>query len=277
MNLDVLFACPVCHGRLNDLACTACGRSYSRERGVPDFTPVPPPDAEVQALWGVWEALQANGEHAYEADPPANLSVGEREDAAAFKAFAHLEGTVLDVGCGPQTLPSYADGIGDRLVGLDPLVGHQPRAFAFVKGIAEYLPFADGTFDRVLFATSIDHVLSPSLTLAEAHRVTRPGGAVVVWLGELVEPPSVAEQARNAARRLAHGDIRGVARDARAVLAARRAPAPAYEVPDGAIDAFHFDHPDATTVEGWLAEAGLEVDAVERHQANNCFIRAVRR
>jgi hypothetical protein len=73
------------------------------------------------------------------------------------------------------------------------------------------------------------------------------------------------------------GDVRGVAADARAMLAARRAPAPAYEVPEGAADAFHFDHPDATTIEGWLTAAGLEVEAVERPLANHCFIRAVRR
>lgn len=277
MNLESLLACPVCHARLDDLTCVACKRAYRRERGVLDFTPVPPPDPEVQAQWGTWEQLQANGAHAYETDPPANLSVGEREDAAAFRAFAQLEGTVLDVGCGPQTLPSYADGLADQLVGLDPLVGHQPREFAFVKGIAEYLPFADESFDRVLFATSIDHVLSPALTLTEARRVTRRGGAVVVWLGELVDGPSISQQARNAVRRLVQGDVRGVARDARAMLAAGRAPAPSYEVPEGAIDAFHFDHPDATTVEGWLAGADLAVDAVARHGANNCFIRAVRR
>jgi SAM-dependent methyltransferase len=277
MRLDDLLACPVCHAALNGVACTSCGRTYALEQGVHDFTPLPPPDAEVQAQWSVWETLQANGEHAYEADASANLSVGEREDASAFAAFARLDGTILDVGCGPQVLPSYAHGIGDRLVGLDPLVGVQPREFAFVKGIAEYLPFADGAFDRVLFATSLDHVLSPALTLAEAHRVTRPGGAVVVWLGEEVAPPRLVHQARNAIRRLAHGEVRGVAADARALLAARRAPAPAYDVPEGAIDAFHFDHPDATTIEGWLATAGLQVEAVERPLGNNCFIRAVRR
>ena len=63
----------------------------------------------------------------------------------------------------------------ERFVGVDPLRGAQPRAFAFAQAIAEYLPFRDGVFDRVLFATSIDHVLLPELALAEARRVSKSG------------------------------------------------------------------------------------------------------
>jgi len=276
-DLERLLACPVCHGALDGLACTACGRAYREDRGVPDLTPLPPPDEDVSSRWALWEQLQANGERSYADDPALSLSVGEREDAAAFAGFARLEGAVLDVGCGPQARPSYAGG--EPFVGIDPLVGRQPRDFAFVKGVAEYLPFADGAFDRVLFATSLDHVLSPERTLAEARRVTRPGGAVVVWLGELVPPPSAAQQARNALRRLARGDVRGVAADARAEVRRRRAgdPAAAYAVPEGAADAFHFSHPDGETVAGWLEQAGLTVDTLERPLDNHCFIRAVPR
>jgi SAM-dependent methyltransferase len=266
MTLEDLLACPVCHAELRELTCTGCGREFALERGVPDLTPVPPPDAEVQARWSLWEALQANGERAYELDPPSSLSVGEREDASAFAAFARLEGIVLDVGCGPQALPSYALGMDGELVGIDPLVGQQPREFAFVKAIAEYLPFADGTFDRVLFATSLDHVLSPSLTLAEARRVTRPGGAVVVWLGEQARP-SLSGRIRTAARRLVSGESRStVVETPNATMA--------FDVPKGAVDAFHVAHPDAATIERWLSAAGLSVQAVERPLAGHCFIRA---
>jgi len=265
-DLAGLLACPVCHGALAGLACTGCGREYRDERGVRDFTPLPPPDPEVQARWALWEQLQANGERAYEIDPPSSLSVGEREDAAAFAAFAELEGMVLDVGCGPQALPSYAHAMPGELVGLDPLVGQQPREFAFVKGLAEYLPFADGVFDRVLFATSLDHVLSSSLTLAEARRVTRPGGAVVVWLGEQARA-SLTGRLRSRARRLVSGPPRS------AVIETPGATM-TFDVPDGAVDAFHVAHPDAATIQRWLGAAGLRVEAVERPLAGHCFIRA---
>ncbi|HEV2060662.1 MAG TPA: methyltransferase domain-containing protein [Solirubrobacteraceae bacterium] len=285
--LSEILVCPVCRGTLDDLLCSDCDRAYRSAHGVPDLTPIPPPDGEVQNRWGMWEALQANGEQAYDIDPPSSLSVGDRDDVRAFARFAQLGGRVLDVGCGPQTLPSYAAGMTGQLVGIDPLVGEQPRDFAFVKGIAEYLPFADATFDRVLFATSLDHVLSPALAIAEARRVTARGGAVIVWFGEQAAPPSLAARAREAARMLRRGELAGIARAAREALQPRSAqnvitvetPAATmtFEVPEGAVDAFHFAHPDAPAIMGWLGAAGLTIEAVDRPIPGHCFIRARRR
>jgi len=285
--LSELLVCPVCRGTLDDVRCSDCGRGYRRARGVLDLTPIPPPDDEVQDRWGLWEALQANGEQAYDIDPPSSLSVGDRDDVRAFARFAQLDGRVLDVGCGPQALPSYAAGMPGELVGIDPLAGEQPRDFAFVKGIAEYLPFADATFDRVLFATSLDHVLAPALALAEARRVTARGGAVIVWFGEQAAAPSLRARAREAARMLRRGEVAAVARAARAALRPRpaqdvvtvRTPAATmtFQVPDGAVDAFHVAHPDAPAITGWLDAAGLAVEAVDRPLPGHCFIRARRR
>jgi len=288
MRLADILACPTCHGALDGVVCTGCGRSYASRDGVLDLTPVPPPDAEVLERWDLWEALQANGESAYEIDPPNNLSLGEREDVRAFARFAQLEGRVLDVGCGPQALPSYATQQAGDFVGIDPLMGEQPRRFAFVKGIAEYLPFADAAFDRVLFATSIDHVLSPRLAVGEAARVTKPGGAVVVWVSEPAGPRSPRERAVSAVRMLTRGELRALARAVRSALPERTRPddgtmrvrtagaTMTFKVPDGAIDAFHFMHPDAALVEQWMVAAGLEVEAIERPLPGHCFIRARR-
>lgn len=287
MPLRDIIACPVCHAALDGVQCAGCGRTYSARDGVLDLTPVPPPDGDVRDRWGLWEALQANGEQAYEIDPPSSLSVGEREDVRAFARFAQLAGRVLDVGCGPQALPSYAAGLTGELVGIDPLAGVQPRGFEFVKGIAEYLPFGDATFDRVLFATSIDHMLSPSLAVREAARVTKAGGAVVVWFGEPAAPPSLRERAAEAGRLLRRGELGAVARGIRTAL--RRDPSPqevatvqtpgatmTFAVPAGAIDAFHFAHPDAPAIEGWLRAASLTIEATERPLPGHCFVRARR-
>ena len=105
--LAEVLACPVCHAALAKTACTGCGRTFGRDEGALNFTPVPPPDARVQARWPLWGQLQANGEQAYEIDPPSSLSVGVRADAQAFAEFSDLQGLVLDVGCGVQALPSY--------------------------------------------------------------------------------------------------------------------------------------------------------------------------
>jgi SAM-dependent methyltransferase len=288
MSASDILACPVCRGRLDGAACTGCGRSYGSHDGVLDLTPVPPPDDEVLERWDLWEALQANGASAYAIDAPNNLSVGDREDVRAFARFAQLEGRVLDVGCGPQALPAYAARTDGEFVGIDPLMGEQPRRFAFVKGIAEYLPFTDAAFDRVLFATSIDHVLSPRMAVREAARVTKPGGAVVVWVSEAVAPRSARRRVGTAVRMLTRGELGTLARAARAALPQRggadegtmrvrtAGASMTFKVPDGAIDAFHFMHPDAALVQEWMRDAGLDVDAIERPFPGHCFIRATR-
>jgi hypothetical protein len=46
------------------------------------------------------------------------------------------------------------------------------------------------------------------------------------------------------------------------------------EVPSGAADAFHVEHPRAETVAEWLAAAGLLVRDLQRPVAGSCFIRA---
>jgi SAM-dependent methyltransferase len=48
------------------------------------------------------------------------------------------------------------------------------------------LPFDDATFDGAVFATTLCHVPSPELALAEAHRVLRRGGYLLVYDGEYV-------------------------------------------------------------------------------------------
>jgi demethylmenaquinone methyltransferase / 2-methoxy-6-polyprenyl-1,4-benzoquinol methylase len=50
----------------------------------------------------------------------------------------------------------------------------------FVAGDATRLPFADGSFDAVTISFGLRNTVDPSAALAEMHRVTRPGGRLVV-------------------------------------------------------------------------------------------------
>jgi ubiquinone/menaquinone biosynthesis C-methylase UbiE len=50
----------------------------------------------------------------------------------------------------------------------------------FVRGIAETLPFADASFERVLCESSIDHFAGPDLGIREMMRVCAPDGRVVI-------------------------------------------------------------------------------------------------
>ena len=255
--LAEIIVCPLCHASLDGVTCRSCRHVYAMSDGALNLTPRTPSDPRVQARWILWEQLQSNGERAYQADPQLHLSVRERRDARLFAEFADLQGLVLDVGCGVQALPSYARGLAGELVGIDPLRGERDRGFEFVQGVAEYLPFRDHSFDRVLFATSIDHVLVPELAVAEARRVCNVDGYVCVWFGEVGDASLLERLGARVGRWAKRG-------------------ATEWDVPDGAIDPFHVDHPDARTVIEWLEEAGLTVQAVERPLRGHCFVRARR-
>ncbi len=277
MTVEDLLVCGVCHGQLEDavgqdgVVCTGCGREYPRRESVLDLTPLPPPDAILESKWSLWEELQANGEHSYITNPQENLSVGERQDVARFAEFCNMQGTVLDVGCGPQARPSYAGA--KRFIGIDPLRGERERDFDFVQGIGEYLPFRDGTFDQVLFATSLDHLLDPVRALREAARVLAPGGSIEIWSGEVPEPRTAVQSAALALRLLRRGEVREFAQGVRNRVALARGAGTGYEVPQGAADAFHFFHATQAGVDGLIAEAALEVLAVSTPQPSQRFVR----
>lgn len=98
---------------------------------------------------------------------------------------------VLDVGCGTGT---YVRRLLDRnadqaVVGADVSpgmlaearrkAGPAPNA-RFVEASAEALPFEAGTFDVVVSASALHYARRPDAALAEAARVLRPGGRLVV-------------------------------------------------------------------------------------------------
>jgi len=183
--------CPSCRAplpaiRIDDtrVECISCGSTYTRGRYWFDFTP-PDTRRDGSPLWNAWRQLQANGLASYTAAPERNLSVGDRDDCRQFAAFCSCRGLVLDVGCGPQAWPAYFESrAGATYVGIDPLADLGPAAFLKITGLAEYLPFAGGSFDHVLFSTTIDHFVDPSGALREARRVAGDHGEVDVWLGE---------------------------------------------------------------------------------------------
>ncbi len=55
-----------------------------------------------------------------------------------------------------------------------------PGRLSFVAGDALRLPFRDGAFDAVTISFGLRNVADPAAALAEMHRVSRPGGRLVV-------------------------------------------------------------------------------------------------
>lgn len=236
------------------------------------MTPIPPPDEALRLKWSLWEELQVNGAHAYLNDPASNLSVAGRSDAEAFGDFCHLNGSVLDIGCGPRMRPSYA--CAGRFVGIDPLRGERNRDFDFVQGIGEYLPFREDTFDHVLFAGTLDHLLEPERALCEAARVLVPSGTIELWFGEPPDPPGAVQRATYALTLLRRGDLREFARGVGHRLGLLRTMATNYSVPRGAADEFHFLHLTPAGVEGMIAAVGLKTLECICSTPDHYFLRA---
>jgi SAM-dependent methyltransferase len=111
-------------------------------------------------------------------------------------AFADAAGVVsglsgLDVGCGPGALTGeLVSRLGAASVwALDPSPPFVAECAARHPGVAvqvgraESVPFADGSFDRVLAQLVLHFVTEPAVAAAEFRRVLRPGGvaAACVW------------------------------------------------------------------------------------------------
>ncbi|MDQ1373317.1 MAG: hypothetical protein QOJ09_655 [Actinomycetota bacterium] len=108
------------------------------------------------------------GRHAYEAMRRGADVVALDADDAELKEVAVLMSAV--VGESTAEAPSGAG--------------------APVNGDALSLPFADGTFDRVIAAEVLEHIPPDAAAMAELARVLRPGGTMAVtvprWFPELV-------------------------------------------------------------------------------------------
>lgn len=98
----------------------------------------------------------------------------------ALRPFVPWEGDGIEIGVGSGR---FAAPLGVQ-VGLDPspamLVHAAARGIEVVEGVAENLPFAAGSFDHALVVTTICFVDSPARMLAEARRVLKPGGRLVI-------------------------------------------------------------------------------------------------
>jgi ubiquinone/menaquinone biosynthesis C-methylase UbiE len=127
----------------------------------------------------------------------------------AVRVEAGIE--VLDLACGPGLVAGVARGRGAIATGLDFSAAMVAIARAthpgirFEEGDAEALPFADGSFDRVVANFGIHHVPDPVRALSETLRVLRPSGRVAFT--------SWAAPAENIAWKIlfdavsAHGDL----------------------------------------------------------------------
>ena len=171
---------------LNDKLFSSQGREYSIRNGIPDLFP----DAEMVARYigsrnlAAWVELQRRAETSYAIRTEGHFSTKKVPAALEYGAFiAKLPaGEVLDLGCGKLSRPAYMMGAKHRFFGIDPIAFEADRAFHFVRGYADFLPFKPAVFDHAIFASSLDHAINPMRALEEAVRVVRPGGTISAWV-----------------------------------------------------------------------------------------------
>lgn len=209
------------------------------DRAKPD----PPAPADQRALYEHQSRTRGDMRSHFEWYAPRR----RLEDTVAFAATM-TAGAMLEVGCGDGVLLAAVNEAlaqhsraPERVVGLDLSSGRLARARERVRGAfacasAEALPLAPATFDLVVFAEVLEHVLLPHAALAEMRRVLRPGGRM------LLSVPVVGWSRRLEA--LVTGRVRFLDEDEH-VREFSTAALPRCET--------------IATLKGWLAGAGFEV------------------
>lgn len=118
---------------------------------------------------------------------------GQDRRLALVRQHVPLEGkAILDVGCGIGAYVRKFRRFSQDVHGVDVDPDRVARASADLPSIsvspAESLPYPDGRFDVVFLHEVIEHVRDDRQAIAEAVRVTRDGGHIVVYAPNRLYP-----------------------------------------------------------------------------------------
>lgn len=132
----------------------------------------------------------------YRSKSPGSLAFRIRKQRL-LEMFDRPGGSVLDLGCGTGVITDELLELGCRIVGLDPAPGmiaqakiiHESKEGAsFAVGFAERIDQPDESFDAVICMGVFERVANPEASLAEMHRVLKPGGTILVTLTNQTSP-----------------------------------------------------------------------------------------
>jgi ubiquinone/menaquinone biosynthesis C-methylase UbiE len=181
-----------------------------------EFTPFPAQSsqrlARVYARIVRWAFARFYREFAWTYDTVAALVSGNRWRIWALAALPYLRGRVLELGCGTGNLQwALAQADFSAPIGLDASpqmltltrrkLAHIAISPRLLRADACALPFPLAVFDTLVATFPSEYILAPA-TLAEARRVLRPGGQLVIVLAAQFTGEGLYQRAVELAYRL---------------------------------------------------------------------------
>lgn len=188
-----IFRCPRCHAALADAGrCEACGFAVQTFEGIPVLL------AHPQAVANAIAKAKTEGRGDWYEGPQVDQLTGpyrhhlrrrrEYLDGVLGKYIRNAKRplTVLDLGCGDGIHLDWLRGYADALYGSDYNLLRLRRAAQ--RGLAKQLfladvtnyPVRDDVFDIVFFNHVIEHIPDDRTALAEARRILKPGGILIL-------------------------------------------------------------------------------------------------
>jgi SAM-dependent methyltransferase len=125
------------------------------------------------------------------------LHIARRLEVNKISAGAVVKPTevICDIGCGDGFWSNYLGGSARALIGLDPFMTDLAKSAAyrtyrslFVNAVAESLPIASESVDKVVSVCVFEHCFDDKQAFAEAYRILRKGGRLVATVDSLNSP-----------------------------------------------------------------------------------------
>lgn len=210
---EIEIVCPICHGTLDDHGCVSCHAKFGTHEGIRSLIcreMYPSDEAFASALkiiefWGKgWEKRLQDAEHKpiFDSDLDA-LRAWIENDIEWQKANDSLIGvdlpldsltdkSVLNIGTGAGTEALLLSYSGANCIAMDITSQAAAAAESLIRKIggkglgvqadARFIPLGDSTVDVVYSSGVLHHSPDMARSIAEIHRVLKPGGKAYIML-----------------------------------------------------------------------------------------------